>query len=176
MKHDQNSISQIFDLTDKYVIAALTDVKEKGYASLEDVKTEIEITLMKQKKLDKLAGQVKEKIAGATSIDDAATALNTQVSEATKVRFANPYVNGVGLEPAVVAAAFIVPENQLSAPVEGENGVFVIHVNSRTVPENPDIQAADFRLKYALQSRVAFEGYNALREDADIVDNRIKFY
>lgn len=175
-EHDQNSISNIFDLTDKYVIAALTDVKEKGYAPLKNVKTEIEITLMKQKKLEKLAGQVKEKIAGAANIDDVATDLNSQVSEASKVRFVNPYVNGIGLEPEVVASAFMIPENQVSAPVEGENGVFVIDVTGKTIPEKLDIQAAEFRLKYALQSRVAYEGYNALKEDAKIVDNRIKFY
>ena len=57
-ENDENTISQIFDLSDKYVIAALTDVKEKGYAPLEDVKTEIEIALMKEKKLEKLASQV----------------------------------------------------------------------------------------------------------------------
>jgi len=175
-ENDENSISQIFDLTDQYVIAALTDVKEKGVAPLEDVKTEIEINLMKQKKLDKLADQVKEKIASATTIDDVASDLNTQVAEAAKVRFVNPFVNGVGLEPAVVASAFEMTENQLSAPIEGENGVFVINVTSRTIPENPDTQAAEFRLKYGLQSRVAYEAYEALRENADIVDNRIKFY
>ena len=60
------------------------------------------------------------------------------MSEASKVRFVNPYVNGVGLEPAVVASAFVIPENQLSEPVEGENGVFVLNVTSRSVPENPD--------------------------------------
>ncbi len=175
-ENDENSISQIFDLTDKYVVAALTDVKEKGYAPLEDVKTEIEIKLMKQKKLDQLASQISDKISGASTIDDAASALNTSVSEASGVRFANPYVNGVGLEPAVVAQAFEMPENSLSEPVEGENGVFVLTVTKRNIPENPDIQSAEFRLKYAMQSRVAYEGYEALREDADIVDNRIKFY
>ncbi len=175
-ENDENTVSQIFDLTDKYVVAALTDVKEKGYAPLEDVKTEIEIALMKKEKLDKLASQVKEKISGSTSIDDAATALNSQVSEASKVRFTNPFVTGVGLEPAVVAKAFVMPEKQLSGAVEGENGVFVIDVTGREIPESPDQQSAEFRLKYGLQSRVAYEGYNALKENADIEDNRIKFY
>ena len=175
-ENDENTISQIFDLTDKYVVAALTDVKKKGYAPLEDVKTEIEIKLTKEKKLDALASQINDKISGASTIDDAAVALNTTVSEASKVRFANPYVNGVGLEPAIVAKAFEMPENTLSGPVKGENGVFVMIVTNRTIPENPDIQSAEFRLKYAMQSRVAYEGYDALKENADIVDNRIKFY
>ncbi len=175
-ENEKGSVSQIFDLTDRYVVAALTSVKKKGTAPLEDVKAEIETAIRKEKKLEKLASQMKGKLASASSIDDAAGALGKQVAEATKVRFSNPYVNTVGLEPTVVSKAFGMSAGQLSAPIIGANGVFVIQVNAVDVPSNPDIASSDFRLKYGLNSRVSYEGYEALQEKAEIKDQRIKFF
>ncbi len=175
-ENEKNSISQIFDLNDMYIVAALTDVKEKGVAKLERVRTEIEIAIRKQQKLEKLKETVAEKISSVNSIDDAAEALNTEVQKAEKVRFSNPYVNGSGLEPKVVALAFLVDQEKLSKPVIGENAVFVIQVSEKSIPETADITSAEFRLKYAIDSRAAFEGYEALKEKADIEDKRIKFY
>jgi len=175
-ENEKGSVSQIFDLSDRYVIAGLTEVKEKGLAPLEDVKTEIEIALKKEKKLQNLASEMKSKIASATSIDAVASSLGKQTEEAAKVRFANPYVTNVGLEPVVVSKAFAMSSGQLSAPITGTNGVFVIQVNSIDAPPSADMASAEFRLKYGLNSRVSYEGYEALQEKANIKDERIKFF
>jgi peptidyl-prolyl cis-trans isomerase D len=175
-ENEENSISQIFDLNDMYIIAALTDVKLKGVAKMENVKTEIEIAIKKQKKLDKLKETVADKTSGASNIDDAATALNSEVRKAENVRFSNPYVNGAGLEPKIVALAFQLEPEKISEPVIGENSVFIIQVSDKNIPESPDVASAAFRLKYGIDSRAAFEGYEALKEKAGIEDKRIKFY
>ena len=175
-ENEENSISQIFDLNDRYVVAALSDVKEKGIAPLEDVKTEVQIAVLKKKKLDILAKNINEKISGIQSIDDIAEATNTEVKEAQKVRFSNPYVNGVGQEPNVVAKAFNMESGKISEAIKGENGVFVIQVTNLLPAEEPDIASAEFRLKYGIDSRVSYEGYEALQKSANIEDNRIKFY
>jgi len=175
-ENKQGSVSQIFDLSDKYIVAGLTSVKNKGVAPLESVKAEIETALKKEKKMEKLASDIKTKIASATSIDAVAGALGTQASEAQKVRFANPYVNTVGLEPVVVSKAFTMSNGQLSAPIIGSNGVFVIQINSIETPAQTDLASAEFRLKYGLNNRVSYEGYEALQDKADIQDSRIKFF
>lgn len=175
-ENEQGKVSQIFDLSDRYIVAALTTVKEKGIAPLESVKDEIETALKKEKKMAKLASDMKSKIASASSIDAVASSLGAQVAEAQKVRFANPYVNTVGLEPVVVSKAFAMSNGQLSAPIIGSNGVFVIQINSIETPEQIDIASAEFRLKYGLSNRVSYEGYEALQERAEIQDQRIKFF
>jgi len=175
-ENEKGSISQIFDLSDRYVIAALTDVKEKGFASLADVKAEIEIALKKEKKMEKLASDMKAKISSASSLEAVAISLGKQTSEAQKVRFINPYINNVGLEPVVVAKAFNMKQGQLSAPISGANGVFVIQVNSVNPPAEIDIASAQFGLKYGFKSRVQYEAYEALKEKAGVVDERIKFF
>jgi len=175
-ENEENTVSQIFDLNDRYIVAALADVKEKGFAPLEDVKAEIEIAVRKQKKLDLLMDQMKEKSAQSSSLDEIAGALQTDVQEAARVRLSNPYVNGVGQEPYVVAQALNMEEGSISDPVKGENGVFVIALKEKDITDNPDISAAMFRLKYGITSRVSYEGYEAIQEAANIEDNRIKFY
>jgi peptidyl-prolyl cis-trans isomerase D len=176
-ENEEGTISkEIFDLDEKYIVVALTDVKEEGIASLEDKTPEIEIEVRKDKKLEKLAAQMTEKLASVSEIDAAAVALDTEVKTAEAVRFSNPYVNMVGLEPAVVAKAFDNETDQLSGPIIGENGVFVIQITEKNVPEEFDISSAKFRMKYLYESRVNFQGYEALMEEANIKDNRIKFF
>ncbi len=175
-ENDKGSVSQIFDLSDRYIVAGVTNVKEKGIAPLKDVKTEIETALKKEKKLAKLAADIKTKIASATTIEDAASVLGKQTAEAMKVRFANPYIDPVGLEPVVVSKALSYTSGQLSAPIIGSNGVFVIQVNNIAPAEGMDVASAEFRLKYGLNSRASYEGYEALQEKAEIKDERIKFF
>jgi peptidyl-prolyl cis-trans isomerase D len=175
-ENEENSVSQIFDLNDRYIVAALTDVKEKGIAPLDDVKTEIQIAVLKDKKLDILAKNINEKISDIQNLDDVAEATDSEIKEALKVRFSNPYVNGVGQEPNVVANAFSMEPGSLSKAIKGENGVFVIAITNKLPIEEPDIASAEIRLKYGIESRVSFEGYEALQKAAKIEDNRIKFY
>jgi peptidyl-prolyl cis-trans isomerase D len=175
-ENKKGDISQIFDLTDRYIIAALTEAKVKGVAPMEDVKVEIETALKKQKKMETLAAEMKSKIASASTIEDVASSLGVQAAEASKVRFANPYVNNVGLEPVVVSKAFTMNSGQLSTPIIGSNGVFVIQINNVDTPAQTDLASAQFRLKYGLNSRVSYEGYEALQEKAEVKDERIKFF
>ena len=103
---------------------------------------------------------------------------NENVGEATQVKFANTYVSGVGLEPYIVGAAMYLPVDQLSEPLVGESGVFVLSVTDRTEPavdENPD-PAVKARLKYSLESRSNYEAYNALLDAAKVQDNRLDIF
>lgn len=175
-ENEKGAVSQIFDLGDKYIVAALTEVKVKGFSPFEDVKAEIETAVKKEKKLEKLASDIKTRIASATGIDAVSSLLGVPVSDAQKVRFTNPYVSNVGLEPVVVAYAFTLESGKVSEPVKGSNGVFVIQVNNSEIPAEPEVASAEFRLKYGLSSRAAYEGYEALQEKAEIKDERIKFF
>ena len=94
------------------------------------------------------------------------------------IKFANTYVAGVGLEPYVVGASMYLPVDQISAPLVGESGVFVIAVTNRTedVPAEGDDAATRSRLKYTMESRSNFEAYNALVDAAQVEDNRLEIF
>ncbi len=175
---DINSVSNIFSQSDdKYIVAVLTETKEEGYADLEDVRSEITVAVRKQKKAEKIAQELEEQLAGVDDLTQYGINQNENVGEATEVKFGNTYISGVGLEPRIVGAAMHMPPNQISPPLEGESGVFVISVTDREEPADPVVDpATESRLRYSLESRSNFEAYNALVEAADVEDNRLEIF
>jgi peptidyl-prolyl cis-trans isomerase D len=174
-----NSVSNIFSQSDdKYIIAVLTEAREEGYADLESVRAEVTLAVKKEKKAEKLVAQLNEELAGVTDLNQYGIENSVNVGEATQIKFANTYVAGVGLEPYVVGASMYLPLDQISAPLVGESGVFVIAVTNRTedVPEEGDDLAAQTRLKYTMESRSNFEAYNALVDAAKVKDNRLEIF
>ncbi len=174
-----NSVSDIFSQSDdKYIVAVLTEVKEAGYATLEDVRAEIVLAVKKEKKAKVLQSRLSEQLAGVTDLNQYGMANNQKVGEATQVKFANTYVPGVGLEPYIVGAAMYLPVDKISQPLVGESGVFVIAVTNRTDPGVPETIDASIRsrLRYTLESRSNYEAYNALVDAAKVEDNRLKLF
>jgi peptidyl-prolyl cis-trans isomerase D len=82
------------------------------------------------------------------------------------------------LEPYIVGVSMYLPLDQVSEPLVGESGVFVIAVTNRTeapVNEGEKI-AARTRLKYTLESRSNYEAYDALVDAARVKDNRLEIF
>jgi len=175
-ENEEGDISQIFDLSDKYIVAALTDVKHKGFADFESVRDEIEINVKKDKKLEKLVESTKDRVEGFTDLQQIADEFEAEISTANGVRLSSSFVQNIGLEPVLAAKAFELDEGTMSEPFKGMSAVFIIQVNEKSSPEELDIASAEFNLKRMMENRVFYQGYEALREKAEIEDNRIKFY
>jgi len=174
-----NNVSNIFSQSnEKYIVAVLTEAKEDGYAALESVRAEITLAVKKDKKAEALVAQLNEKVAGASDLNQLGAANSLNVGEATQVEFANTYVSGIGLEPYIVGASMYLPVDQISSPLVGESGVFLISVTNRAEPEPAasETQAMKSRLKYTLESRSNYEAYNALLDAADVEDNRLEIF
>ncbi len=176
---DLNSVSTIFSQSDeKYIIAVLTAVREAGYADLDDVRAEITLAVKKEKKAEVLVSRLNEELAGVTDLSGFGAGNNENLGEATQVKFANTYVSGIGLEPYIVGASMYLPVDQVSRPMVGESGVFVVSVTNRT--ETPPGIVADpavrSRLKYSMESRSNYEAYNALLDAAEVKDNRLDIF
>ncbi|MCF8346516.1 MAG: peptidylprolyl isomerase [Bacteroidales bacterium] len=172
---EEGDVSNIFDIQDQYIVAALTEVKEEGYASFDNVRDEVEVAVIKQKKGEMIASNMKESLAGATDINAFAATQNLEVSEASQVQFSNTFVSGIGLEPYIVGAAMNLPPESLAGPYIGENSVFVLSVTNRDQADpNAPIDPIEQRLNSSLQSRATYEAYEAMMKKADIEDNRLK--
>lgn len=170
-------VSNIFDPEDKYILATVTEVNEEGYADFKDVRNEIELAVKKQKKAEILVADLKSKLAQSADLTSLALAENLTVSDASQVMFANAYVTGVGMEPYIVGASMYLPEEKISGPFIGENSVIVLDVMHREAPaEDANMSSSVDRLVYSIQSRSNFEAYNALVEEANVVDNRLKVF
>ncbi len=168
---------KVFEFGDKYVVAHLAEIREKGYATLEQIKDEIESGAKKEKKAEQLIEKMSASLKGVTNIDGAAAKLKVQAMLAENITFANPSIQGEGREPEVIGSAFTLKPGALSKPLKGNSGVYVVVVESFTEPKpTKDYSENKIGILSNLKSRAEYELFNALKEKANIEDNRGRFY
>ena len=166
----------VFELENVFVVAYLTDVKEKGVAPFDQVKTDVEFNVRNEKKAVELIQTLENSLVEISNIEDLAETLNTRVEEVSGINFNSFSIPGAGIEPALIGTVVSLSENTISQPVKGLNGVYIAVVTSIT--ENTDLNETFQKnsLISNFRNRVNFEVYNALLENANVVDKRSKFY
>ncbi|MFC2090438.1 peptidylprolyl isomerase [Bacteroidota bacterium] len=170
-------ISNIFEIDDQFIVAALSEVNEEGYSDFETVRNEVELAVRKKKKAEFIKASMNEALASTSNLEEFAGKQNLEVKEAEQVQFANTYVSGIGLEPYIVGLALSIPLEQMSGPYIGENGVYVLRVNNREEADQvAELDATAERLRLTIQSRATYEAYNAMIKSANIQDNRLKIF
>jgi len=162
----------IFEVGSQFVIASLTGEQEKGIASFSSVKTRVELEVKKEKK----AQQLIQRMTGKTDLNQLASELGVSVGQAQDINFDTYSIPGAGYEPAVAGATAALEANQVSKPVMGTNGVYVVKVTSVTAGTDQDIKAEKQKLASSISYRSNMYAFEALRENAKIVDKRAKFY
>ncbi len=162
----------IFELGSQFVVATMTSEQEKGIATFSEIKPRVEAEVKKQKK----AQQLIEKMSGKTDLSQLASSLGVAVAEAQNINFESSSIPGAGFEPAIAGAATALDANQVSKPVAGTSGVYVVKVTSVTPGTDSDIKADRQRLAASINYRANMVAFEALRENAKIVDKRSKFY
>ncbi|UJH92980.1 peptidylprolyl isomerase [Antarcticibacterium sp. 1MA-6-2] len=161
-----------FEVPGGYVVAQVTAVKEEGLMSAEDASATVTPILTKQKK----AEIIKSKIS-ANSLEQIAQNQNVSVQTVNAVNLKNPTIAGAGNEPEVVGTAFALEQGELSKPIQGNNGVYVVEVT--TINRAPDMESyRNFATQQTQQRRQGVQErvFEALKQNADIEDNRARFY
>ena len=171
----KGDLSKVYTFGDKYVIAHLVDIKEKGTLPIEEVKEAVTIEARKIKKAQMLLD--KFNAASATTIDALAQKLNVTATDADNVNFANSYIPGMGNEPVMIGKIFATKAGAMTKPIKGDNAVAVIMVKTITpAPPTKDYSANIKQLTEQRKSRSDYEVFNTLKERANIEDERSKFY
>jgi peptidyl-prolyl cis-trans isomerase D len=168
---------KVMQFGNKYVVAILDDVKEEGYAPVEKVRTAIEIEVRKQKQAEKLLAKLSESTGSSNDLNAIANDLGTNVKEANNVRFTSYSIPGLGVEPKLQAVAVELEQDAVSQPIDGNNGVYVIQVNTKDLPsEGADNSGAKNYLTRSYTTRVNYSSVRVLNELAGVEDNRINFF
>lgn len=159
-----------------YVVLILTDATEEGYRPLEDVKERIRPKVVNSKKADQFIEEFRSAAEGKSSIQEIADALGLSVNS-QNLNFNSTVISGYGNEPKVVGALTGLEVNELSDPVEGERGVYLLQVFGRTPATEPaNVASQQDQQANLVRSRVNTEVFESLKEEAKIKDNRYKFY
>jgi peptidyl-prolyl cis-trans isomerase D len=179
-KAEKKDVSTVFKIDDRYVVAALENVREEGIAPLEDVKADVENRVKQEKKAEILVAQFNEKSGSAKSLDDLAGSMGLSVEPVSGLKFSSSTLGNAGVEPKVVAAALSLEKGVVSKPIIGENGVYVLYVNNIVAPQSTennvqvDVNRNFVERNYA--ARTNYYAYEALKELAKVRDNRRMFY
>ncbi|MBJ7880785.1 peptidylprolyl isomerase [Gelidibacter salicanalis] len=155
-----------------YAVVQVSAVNKKGLMTPEAASATVIPEIRKEKK----AKLIREKISGST-LEAVAQSQNVSVSTATAVNMKNPTLSGAGLEPKVVGTAFGLKEGETSKLIDGNRGVFMVQVTKKTAaPKLDSYQAIANRLNGSRLNAAQIKAYEALKEAAEIDDNRATFY
>ena len=167
-------VSSIFTINNDYfVVAAMTKVYDEGYADLSEVSSAISNILYREKYAEKKAAEVKEAIAGLTDLQSISEKLGTTVSTKEGVAFSS--FSTQGLDPKFIGAASVAADNVVCGPIAGNNGVYVYKVVAR---ETQDFYTEESAKQHSAQrSQMSSQMLiPVMMEDADVKDNRARFY
>jgi parvulin-like peptidyl-prolyl isomerase len=169
-------ISPVFDVGGAYVVAILSTIREKGVIPLEGVKDNIKNFVMNEKK----ASMIKDKIksSGSTDIYQIARDFNTKVDTNLTLTFASRNIPGFGSEFQVIGEIFALNEGDVSEPIQGNGGVFVVKVDRFYSPPQPsNYNANRDQMIAAFRSRMSSNPmFSALQKKAKIKDNRLLYF
>ena len=165
-----------FDIGDQHIIAALTDTRTKGTATVASVRPELTAQVRNELK----AKQIMAKLQGKTgTLEDMAKAAGTGavVQTADGVAAGQGSIPNVGFEPDAVGRAFALKAGQKSAPIQGDQGVLVVEgLAVAAPPAVADYKALRQQLTQQRQQRQDNLIYEALKANAKVEDNRSKFF
>lgn len=172
----QGNVSKVFTFDDKYVVAVLTSVREEGTAPLADVRPQVEAEVKKHKK----AEQIFAKLGTPASLDAASKSTNQPLLNAEGVSFATPFIASLGFEPRVAGASFNKKWGTaaVSAPIEGNGGVYVIKVDSYQPSAQPaqDIASQQAAYEQSIKSMLDQQLFEVLKKKSNVKDTRGKFF
>jgi len=173
----KGAISDLKEYGARFVLAKVTEVREKGIATLQQVRTQVENSVRNEKKAELLMAKAKQDLQSNNSLEALAAKENSNVIKATAAYFTSYTITGMGMEPQVSAAMTFAPLNQVYQPIKGTNAVYVIQVTKVAEPgTDADRNASRTRLEQGFTQRSGYEIFAALEKNAKVVDKRNKFY
>ena len=165
----------MFEFDNNYVVATLTKINLEGDIPLEDVKIEIESKVRKKQKGNMIVDEINS--ITYKTLSELATAMSSEIKLAKNVSFLSSQVENLGNEPELVGLICASKNDIIIEPIIGNNAVFVSKVISRNEPRTSgDFSQQKIQITNQLKQNVSTSAYNAIKENAVIVDNRNDFY
>jgi len=168
---DEETVSEVFQFENSYVVAYLTKEHIKGNVPLEDIKEQISALVVKDKKADYIT-------AAITGDDLAAIATNNgqTVVSAQRANLANLSLQGIGYEPELVGSIFGTAVGSVSSPIAGANAVYVVQVTAKDDAKTTgDFTKQKQEVKKGAAAYANGAAYKVLNTEADVKDNRSDF-
>lgn len=167
--------NKIFEQDNALVVAALTGVVNDGYAPLESIVEQSKYQILNKKKGQMAVDKLK---ACGNDVSRMVNELGAESTTVTDVNLDSRVLSNFGVEADIIGAIMGMKEGQESGPVAGNSSAFIIKNVKFTQPSD-DANLTDIvREKTSQFTNKVVSGsiYNALRNQADIKDNRTEIF
>ena len=175
----KGAISEPFNIGEQFIVATVDKIQSEGTQDATAARPMVEGIIRNEKKAEVII----KKLGASVTLESAAAAYSRQIEIAgadSSITFGSQMIPNVGEEPKVIGAGFN-KENQtkVSGPIAGNNGVYVVKVNSiNSKPADaPEVAAQQKSQKITtLRSQVGAGWFEGLKNQATIKDSRSKYY
>lgn len=185
------AVSEVKEIGDQYVVAAMTAEQEEGVANLDEVRNQVERKVRNEKKAETIISTLGG--LDASDVESLAIAYGDggKTGSADFQMFSNS-ITGVGYAPEAIGLAFALEEEEMTNAFGLQDGVIVVKLLSKDIPADIDdyssyalqvsrqrlgqnAMVADFPLSY-FRLFVPRKIDQAIKEFAEIEDMRYKFF
>lgn len=168
-------VSSIFDLDDMFVVAALTNIVPEGYAPMEAVIDQAKYQVINKKKGEMAVEKMK---ACANDVNRMVNELGAESATVSDVTIDSRVLSNFGVEADIIGTLLGMKEGEEVGPIAGNSSAFILK-NVKLTPAEATTDYSDIlREKTSQFNNKVLNGsvYNALKNLADIKDNRAVFY
>ena len=164
---EENDVKR-FDIDNGYTVVKLS---KKNKAGLAIRGKNVRQIILNEKK----AALIKERTSGET-LDEIAKQNNTSVGSAKAVSISSPVFAGQGRFPEIAGVVTSLEENKLTKNIVGHSGVLFAKITKKNLPTDLKNYSSNKKnIERTLQNR-NIQIYNAIKDNAEIEDNRAYFY
>lgn len=171
----EGDISPLYECgeNDYLLVAAVTAVNEKGYTPLENLRHMLGYEIANDKKADKIMAEIKGK-----TMEQIKGMENVKSCETKRISFSAPaYISATASnEPAISAIAGKLNVGQESAPIKGNNGVYVIKLVDKSAKGGEFNAKSEEDAIKVMGARDSYRMLGELIQNADVEDNRYRFF
>ncbi|TAL70756.1 MAG: hypothetical protein EPN82_01290 [Bacteroidetes bacterium] len=164
-------------------VCMVSDIREDKYRPLKDMKEYIKAQVTNIKKLDVLkskAADAYSKISGLDALSKAGT-IDPSLTVKSLAGVQNTgNVQGIGEDFVFTTNATNLPIQTISEPIRGTMGYYIMQVKSRVSPPTESVNTGYLqyisKMKKDNYQKEFYQWFGKVKENATIVDQRMKFY
>lgn len=176
-KREKEDVSEVIVSDAYYIVAKVSKIKEEGTADFEDVKDQLKVLVMNEKKAEQIKTKITDAMKTAKNIDEIAKKLNTNAMPFNNLMFSSPSVEFTGNDVALVGYAFGLKPKTLSNPIVSKIGVHLLIVDEIKKQEVPtSLKSRQDIIYMSKKQQISYQIFEILKKAAKVKDSRYKFY
>ena len=168
----EGQVSDVFECGEHFVVAVLTETNDGEYRPMEAVRAELTVEATNNKKAEYIINQ----LAKASTLEEAAEITGKSIQTAENVTLSGYRFGNAGNEPAVIGRTLALAEGEVSAPIQGRSGVFMVKAGAKTTAEGElNVETEKQQLTSRVAYMIPYQAIALIQEQADVEDNRANF-